>query len=112
MKLLLALLIASVGFLSACATPQPSGFIRLGGWPLPSGKVKGYNIYIAEQGAKKFEKANDDPIVGKVIEINQLKAGKGYYLYLTPMSNDNPPREGRPGKTMKRVAKPREATQP
>jgi hypothetical protein len=112
MKLSLAILILAAGFLSACAAPQPRGYIRLGGWPLPGGKVQGYNIYIAEQGAKKYEKANDKPIIGKTIEINQLKAGKGYYLYFTPVSTDNPPREGRPGKTFKRVAKVRETPAP
>ena len=99
-------------FAGACATPGPEGYIQLGGWALPKPPVAGYNIYIAEAGAKKYEKVNDQPVVGSTIEINQLKAGKGYYIYMTQVSSQDPDKESRPGKTFKRMAKPRTPDQP
>jgi hypothetical protein len=82
------------------ATPQSStpnnGEIIAKGWGMPTGNVKGYNLYMSETSGTGFKKMNDTVITGSSYLVPGLEINRRYFFMLTSVTNDSPPVESRP----------------
>ena len=83
---------------TSCKTVPRDGYVELKGWPVPTGKVAGYNIYMAEKSGGDFEKITLQPINGLKVKVDHLEPNKKYYFRMTQVSFDDPPRESQPSK--------------
>jgi hypothetical protein len=84
--------------------PALNGVAMQGGWPVPTGNIAGYNLYMSPTPGSGYKKVNSALITTSSYKVSNMEPNKLYYFVLTQVTNDNPPTESRPSQEFSKVA--------
>jgi hypothetical protein len=90
----------------AAPAPVANGVLTARGWPVPTGRIKGYNLYISETSGSGFKKVNDSMITGPTYLVQGLEPNKMYFIRVTSLSDSEPPVESSPSVEQQKMAEP------
>ena len=86
--------------------PAKNGVIIVKGWPVPTGNIKGYNLYISSVSGSGYKKINAEIISDQSFMVRDLEVNKRFYFVLTQLTSDSPPVESRPSQEWSLISVP------